>query len=233
MKVFVLDVATEPDKAIVGLRLADGDDVHLAAREFRLVDEPASLWEALFDTRAYVERFAGSLKFEGAEQPATANELLEHLGIELGQKVLGPDILGHLTESARQRTLLIRLPAPQADPLAAAFARVPWELARPGPGAPRLLESNLVVRAATAGSAVTQETASVSLEEGEALRVLLVFAEAPGTRPLAMRQERERLLQRFYRDILPRQRVQVTVLCHGVTRARLRRAITAAGGYHL
>lgn len=73
MKVFVLDVSTAPEEgpagAVVGLRLADGAGVHLAGRDFRLADEPASLWEALFDTRAYVERFAGSLKFEGAANP--------------------------------------------------------------------------------------------------------------------------------------------------------------------
>ena len=69
--------------------------------------------------------------------------------------------------------------------------------------------------------------------EGEPLRALLVFAEAPGSRPLAMRQEREQLLKLFYEKILPQRRVQVDVLCHGVTRALLREQIEAAGGYHL
>jgi len=69
--------------------------------------------------------------------------------------------------------------------------------------------------------------------QGEILRVLLVFAEAPGSRPLAMRLEREQLLALFYEKILPQHRVQIDVLCHGVTRALLREQIEAAGGYHI
>ena len=126
-----------------------------------------------------VERFAGSLKFEGAAEPATAEE---RLGVDLGQKVLGEDILGHLTESFQQRTLLIRLPAPQADPLAAAFARMPWELARPAPGEPRLLDRNLVVRAATAGSTVTEATTTLSLEGTEPAEQLADMMDLSETR---------------------------------------------------
>jgi hypothetical protein len=61
--------------------------------------------------------------------------------------------------------------------------------------------------------------------------VLLVFAEAPGSRPLAMRLEREKLLTLFFDQILSRHRVEVDVLCHGVTRARLEERIRAQGGY--
>ena len=63
--------------------------------------------------------------------------------------------------------------------------------------------------------------------------MLFVFAEAPGSRPLAMGREREDLRSLFYRDILPNKQVQVDFLCHGVTEAILRRQIEASGGYHI
>src|SRR5947199_3658378 len=67
----------------------------------------------------------------------------------------------------------------------------------------------------------------------EELRVLLVFAEAPGSRPLAMRLEREQLLGLFYDEVMPRRRVAVDVLCHGVTRDALREIVRDASGYHV
>ncbi len=44
------------------------------------------------------------------------------------------------------------------------------------------------------------------------LRALLIFAEAPGSRPLAMRLERQRLLDLFFDDIMPDRQVRVDVL---------------------
>jgi hypothetical protein len=67
----------------------------------------------------------------------------------------------------------------------------------------------------------------------ESLRVLLVFAEAPGSRPLAMRLEREQLLGLFYDEVMPKRRVSVDVLCHGVTRKALREKVRDASGYHV
>jgi hypothetical protein len=48
-----------------------------------------------------------------------------------------------------------------------------------------------------------------------------------------MRLERERLLGLFFDEVLPDHRVEVDVLCHGVTRALLRQRVQEAGGYHL
>jgi tetratricopeptide (TPR) repeat protein len=129
-----------------------------------------------------------------------------------------------------QRTVLVRLPDPEGDGLAAAFARVPWELAR-APGVEgTLLDRNVVVRAAPAGVEPGRETA-ITVEPGKPVRVLLVFAEAPGSRPLAARLERERLREMFFAEVLPGSNVEVDVLCHGVTRRRLRELAKTRGGY--
>ena len=62
-----------------------------------------------------------------------------------------------------------------------------------------LLERDVVVRVAPFGA--------VAVEKGKPVRVLLVFAEAPGARPLAARLERERLLDLFFGDVLPSRNV--------------------------
>jgi tetratricopeptide (TPR) repeat protein len=232
MSVFVLDLETNPQARLASLRLTDQHGRHLGANQVKLADQAPSLLEAAFDTRAHVERYAGNLRLDDSAQPATAEQLLERLGVFLGEKILGTEIVGRLAQGRAHRTLLVRLPDPQADLLAAAFARVPWEIARPAPGQDPLLARNLVVRAVPAGTEPTgAEDEAPGLAADEPLRVLLVFAEAPGSRPLAMRQERERLLGLFFDDILPRQQVEVDMLCHGVTRALLRERVQTRGGY--
>lgn len=94
------------------------------------------------------------------------------------------------------------------------------------------MERNVVVRAVTAGLDAGSWTAAPPPPD-QSLRVLLVFAEAPGSRPLAMRLERETLLDLFYDEVMPNRRVRVDVLCHGVTRKRLREQVESAGGYHV
>src|SRR5262249_35729244 len=92
---------------------------------------------------------------------------------------------------------------------------------------------NVVIRAVPAGTdpkGASEAAPGVSL--GEPLRVLLVFAEAPGSRPLAIRQERERLL-RLFPGIMERHQVRVEVACHAVTRALLRDRVQSASGFHL
>jgi hypothetical protein len=145
--------------------------------------------------------------------------------------LLGPAILGHLAAGIHQRTLVVRLPDPALFPLAADLVRVPWELAVAPADARSLLEHNVVVRVALAGEA--PRDLSIAPDPGKPLRVLLVFAEAPGSRPLAARLERERLLDLFFQDVLPKSDVEVDVLCHGVTNARLREQMRASGGYHV
>jgi len=226
--VFALDVTTDADAKVVRLRLTDEHERQLGAHQVRLAEHSAALWQGLFDTRAFVRTYANSLRF--TDRPATAADLLEQIGVFLGTKVLGPEILAALYQGIHHRSLLVRQPAAQEEGLAAAFARVPWEIARPAAGEEPLLERNLVVRMETPNA-----PAYVPPPPGpdELLRVLLVFAEAPGSRPLAMRLEREQLLGLFYDEVMPKRRVSVDVLCHGVTREALREKVRDASGYHV
>lgn len=233
------ELSVEPDEntRVVRLRLTDQDGVHCGSNQVKLADYRTWDWEALFDTRRYVERYAGSLRREGASAPDTAEDLMLELGVFLGTKVLGPEIMQALGQSKQRRSLMVRLPATEGAVLASAFARVPWEIARPGPGETPLMERALVVRVVTASTHERDQpvaAARAAVNAGKApLRVLLVFAEAPGSRPLAMRLEREQLVELFENEILPRRRVEVDVLCHGVTRTLLQERITASGGYHI
>jgi hypothetical protein len=237
MPLFVLDVDPIPGHRALGLRLSDEHGRHLGASQVRLDDHPAPMWEGLFDARGYVRRFEGGLRLEGKAGPATAGDLLARLGVFLGQHVLGGAITGALAAGIGQRTLLVRLPDLSADPLAAALARVPWELAWPSKnGAPEggpLFRRNVVVRAVPAGTPPSSRQVAVPLGADEALRVLLVYAHAPGSRPLAARLERERIVELFFAEVLPKRRVTVDWLCHGVTRERLRERVQSAGGYHV
>jgi hypothetical protein len=74
--------------------------------------------------------YADSVRF--TDRPATAADLFEQIGVFLGEKVLGTEILAALHAGTYQRSLLIRISPEDRD--AAAFARVPWEIARPAPG---------------------------------------------------------------------------------------------------
>jgi len=233
---YELIVETDLDQMIARFRLNDEHGEQLGANQVLLTEHSRFLWEGLFDTRRYVERYEGILLWEEQTEPETAEQLLERLGVFLGEKVLGENISRELTRSQQRRTLLVRLPDTKNDLLAAAFARVPWEIARPGEGEPALMERNLVVRLVTKDTAQRDEAVAAvaaRVAAGETLRVLLVFAEAPGTHPLAMRKERERLLNLFYKDILPRHNVKVDVLCHGVTLSTLQERIRASNGYHI
>ena len=114
----------------MSLRLLDEHGVQVGAQQVQLPEHSPALWTGLFDTRRYVLLHQGNLLLEGQTRPATAAELLEHLGVFLGTDVLGAGIMGVLTQSVQRRTLLVRLPPTADDVLAAAFARVPWEIAR-------------------------------------------------------------------------------------------------------
>ncbi|HEV7517241.1 MAG TPA: CHAT domain-containing protein, partial [Thermoanaerobaculia bacterium] len=231
-RTFVLDVDTDPaaeGDGVARLRLSDGEGRHLGAHQVVLAAHGPALWQGLFDTRAYVRTYAGSVRF--TTQPATAEDLLEQIGVFLGERVLGPEITAALRVGIAHRSLLVRQKAAPEDRLAAAFARVPWEIARPAAGAEPLLRRNLVVRMETPGPSPASLPPPPA--PGETLRVLLVYAEAPGSRPLAMRLEREQLLELFYDRVMPQRRVRVEALCHGVTRKALREAVHEAKGFHV
>src|SRR5262245_39210277 len=138
MVVYALDVVTDPKAMTATLKLKDVHEIFLAGNEVKLADHEASLWEGLFDTRRHVRRYAEHSLPDGQTTPATAEQLLERLGVFLGEHVLGKGVTAKLADGMGHRTLLVRLPDPRSDVLAAAFARVPWEMARPGPGQPSL-----------------------------------------------------------------------------------------------
>ena len=225
---FELRIDTDADQKVARLKLFGAGGSHAGSNEVRLPEHSSALWEGLFDTRRYVRRYEGAMIFDGQEEPATAGTLLERLGTFLGEEVLGEDIVRALAGPARN-VLTVRLPTTDRDVLAAAFPRVPWEIARLSDDT---VPRNLVVRA------VTEEITGGDVEitgmgNAETVRVLAVFAEAPGSRPLAMRREREELRRLFADEIMPHRDVEIDVLCHGVNRRRLKEAIRARRGYHV
>ncbi|MBI3939606.1 MAG: hypothetical protein HY315_02120, partial [Acidobacteria bacterium] len=179
---FELIIETDPKEAIARLRLHDQQGAQVAMSPVELAKQSPAKWEALFDTRRHVGRYAGALRDGLNTGSKTAKQILDEIGLFLGETVLGPDIMGRLA-GHQDRTLLIRLPGAAGDPLAAAMARVPWEIARARADEPPLFERNLVIRAVTDDPAASPPQDA----ESDPLRVLLVFAEAPGSRPLAMR----------------------------------------------
>lgn len=233
---YELAVETDQEAQVVRFRLNSESGEQVGAGQVKLNEYSQALWEGLFDTRRYVQLYRGRTLADGQEVGRTGEEILVQLGVFLGRDVLGGQIMGALTHSKQRRTLLVRLPKTADDALAAAFARVPWEIARLGADGSALMEQNLVVRVVTEDTAARDAVVAAvgdKVAKGETLRVLFVYAEAPGSRPLAMREERERLLEVFYEEILPRRKVKVDVLCHGVTRSVLREQIESSGGYHV
>jgi len=226
---FELVVETQKQDKVIRFRLNDAHGSHLAGAQVKAAERDLAGWQGVFDTRRYVERYAGSQLRPGQTRPVTAEQLLEEIGLFLGEKVLGPEIMAKL-QGRQHRTLVVQLPDPQAGPLAAGMARVPWEIARTGAYPTPLMAQNLVIRQMLKGA--PQPTPEGS-DGAETLRVLLVFAEAPGSRPLAMRLEREQLLDLFFTEILPGRNVEVDALCHGVTRSRLEEQIKSRRGYHI
>ncbi|HEX3763027.1 MAG TPA: S8 family serine peptidase, partial [Kofleriaceae bacterium] len=216
--VFRLEIACEA--ARIGFALSDDDGRQLAARSVEIAAQPPALWSAVLDTRAWVDQVART--------PAEGRERLRELGRYLGEALLGPELLAALGGAAA-RTLVVRTAGD--GPLVAQLRRVPWELAR-GPAGPSLRERNVVVRHVI-GAWPASAPATLALAADEPIRILLVFAEAPGARPLAMRQERELLLEMMFRDVFPHRLVRVNVACHGVTRRRLRELISNAAGFHV
>ena len=209
------------------------------AAEFRLLDAhgsqlaycytcfkaiPLSQQHGLFNLRDYLRVYVE----EGKEAATVAD-----IGVCIAEKVLGREIFEHLWKSESQRTLRIQLPgaAEAENHLAAALARVPWEIARPNPDADTLGERNLLVRVVHDMQAPPSQP--LTLADNKPLRVLFVLAEARGSRPLGARQERRDLLRLFTKEIYPERRVVAHFLTHGVTRERLIDQIQGNDGYHI
>ena len=120
------------------MRLEDEHGQFKASNEVKLTNDNSAIWEGLFDTRRHVDRYEGSTRWEDAQAPETAEQILNRLGVFLGQQVLGDGILNELTDSIARRMLVVKVPSSTDNLLAAAFARVPWEIARPAPDQPAL-----------------------------------------------------------------------------------------------
>ena len=205
-------------------RLLDEHGVQAAYRSTDFGTIPVGRQKGLFDLRNYVRHYVGA----GRETASVAE-----IGVCIAEEVLGREIFDRLYESEAHRTLRVQLPGAteEENHLAAALARVPWELARGAVDHPTLAERNLLVR--VVHDVETPATLPLGLTDGECLRILFVFAEAPGSRPLAARLERQRLRRLFKREIYPRRRVVADFLSHGVTRERLEDLIDDRGGYHI
>lgn len=223
---FTLRVTPRGDGHTAELRLLDGAESQVG---YRAVDfdafSPATK-QGLFDLRDFVRIYAA----QSGQVGRSADALVDGVGVTLARDVLGDQMFGVLSRSDTRRTLRVQFPIAAQNQLAAALARVPWEIARASEDEPTLAEKNLIVRAIVGSE---PEPAPLVLEKDEALRVLFIFAEAPGSRPLAARQEREQLLALFEKEIYPHRRVEADVLAHGVTRERLKGLITDRRGFHV
>lgn len=220
---FDLIITADTPNFTAEFRLLDADGSQLAYRHTDFKTISFSHQQRLFDLRDYLRLYA-----EGQEPAAVAE-----IGVCIAEEVLGQDIFEKLWASKSQRTLRIQLPgaAEGENHLAAALARVPWEIAKPRADAKTLGERNLLVRVVHDMQAPISQP--VELAPDEPLRVLFVFAQARGSRPLGARQERRELLRLFERNIYPQRRVVAHFLTHGVTRERLIDQIQQHNGYHI
>ncbi len=221
---FDLIITTDTANRIAEFQLRDADGRQLAFRQTDFSALTEGQRDALFDLRNYLRIYVQ----EGNEAAAVAE-----VGVCIAEDVLGPEIFEILWRSQSQRALRIQLPGAtqQDNPLAAMLARVPWEIARPSAEQETLGERNLLVRIVHDTHAPA--TQPLELKPDEALRVLFVFAEARGSRPLGARQERQALLHMLEKEVYPQRRVVAHFLTHGVTRERLQAQIVENGGYHV
>ena len=181
---FDLIITTDYPSRTAELRLLDADGSQLAFRQTDFKAIPVSRQHGLFDLRNYVDHYV-----EPTQEAAGVAEI----GVCVAEDVLGSEICRRLWESEAQRTLRIQLPGAtqEHDHLAAALARIPWEIARPDHDKPTLSERNLLLRVVHGTNAPA--TTLGDLAKNECLRVLFIFAESRGSHPLAMRMERRAL----------------------------------------
>ena len=221
---FDLIITVDTSNLKAEFRLLDPHGVQLAYRQTDFKTISASQQRGLFDLRNYLRHYVEA----GKETAAVAE-----IGVCIAEAVLGPEIFAKLWESTSQRTLRVQLPgaAEEENYLAAALARVPWEIARPQAAAETLGERNLLVR--VVHDMQSPASQPMALADDEPLRVLFVFAEARGSRPLGARLERHALIKLFEKEIYPQRRIVAHFLTHGITRERLVDQIQQHNGYHL
>jgi len=204
------------------LRDSAGAQIGYQQTDFNAIS--VSHQRGLFDLRNYLRLFV---------EPGKERAAMAEIGVCIAEQVLGEEIFTALYHATSQRTLRIALPgASDTENLfAAALARVPWEIARPNVQSGTLAERNLLVRVVHDMQAPA--STPIELKADEPLRVLFVFAESRGSRPLGARNERRELLRLFEKEIYPQRRVVAHFLTHGVTRERLTEQIQDNGGYHI
>lgn len=136
---FDLVITADYASRTADFRLLDQHGSQLAFRRTEFNTIPEGQQHGLFDLRNYLRQYVEP----GQEQTAAAG-----IGVCIAEQVLGREIFEPLWQSSAQRTLRIQLPgaAQEENLLAAALARVPWEIARPTVTAETLGERNLLVR---------------------------------------------------------------------------------------
>jgi hypothetical protein len=221
---FDLIITADYPNRTAELRLLDAHGSQLAYRQTDFKTIVVSRQQGLLDLRNYLRYYVE----EGKEAASVAE-----IGVCIAEEVLGEEMFRTLAASGSQRTLRIQLPdaTEEENHLAAALARVPWEMARAAANQPTLGARNLLVR--IVHDRVEPATQPLALGRDECLRVLFIFAEARGSRSLAARLERRVLRKLFDTEIYPQRRIVAHFLTHGVTRERLQAQIQENGGYHI
>jgi tetratricopeptide (TPR) repeat protein len=221
---FDLEITANYETRIAEFSLYNSAGVKIAFHQTDFNAISVSHQRGLFDLRNYLRVFV---------EPGKEHAVMAEIGVCIAEQVLGKEIFAALYDATSERTLRIQLPgASDTENLfAAALARVPWEIARPNVQSGTLAERNLLVRVVHDMQA--RSSTPIELKADEPLRVLFVFAESRGSRPLGARKERRELLRLFEKEIYPQRRVVAHFLTHGVTRERLAEQIQDNGGYHI
>lgn len=181
--------------------------------------------DRLFDTRAWLARHC-----DGKEEQART---LAEIGAVIAEHIFGPELFEALWTPQSPRVLKILFAGSErTGDLAAALAHMPWEIARPSPFAPSLAERSLRLCIDDEADVGRPDEALALAPEGP-LRVLIVFAAARASQPLAARRERRELARLFETKVYPERNVTVDFLTHGVTRERLVEQTQSRGGYHI
>ena len=120
---FDLIITADYPSRTAELRLLDEHGVQLAFRQTDFKTIAVSRQQGLFDLRNYLRYYV---------EPGREAASVAEIGVCIAEEVLGADIFRALAASVSQRTLRIQLPGASAadNHLAAALARVPWEMAR-------------------------------------------------------------------------------------------------------
>jgi tetratricopeptide (TPR) repeat protein len=225
---FTLIIEAGRNPAQATLRLLDAQSNFLAANEVDFDQFSISQRQALYDLRHFVSFYHDANK---------EAEVIAKTGLFIAENVMGEAIFRHLYLSQSARTLHIVVPGSvgnkKADAFHGALGRIAWEIARPSVTGQPLSERALHV--IMTHEMVQPASKPLPLPTGpdDMLRVLFIFAEAQGSTPLGMRQERRALHDLFQHKIYPNRLIEAHFLAHGVTRAQLQRQIREHHGYHI